>query len=185
LTRNAFPLTIPGDTEIIIRHLMNSTIAKNLRPPVLLLALVLAAAGCATTPKPVAWNIKITKPTGIEVDLVGITQREKDRLAAYALDKYWSPGDLERKNADKLTSSPQTPSWSVPVGDPKWKKWLGRSVTDVCVIANLPGTFEGAADARREFLPLDKNHWLAQGQTLEIEIKENRILVLTPEKPQR
>jgi len=164
---------------------MNSTIAKNLRPPVLLLTLALAAAGCRTIPKPVAWNIVITKPAGIEVDLVGVTQREKPRLEAYSLDKYWSPGDLERKNADKLTSKPQTPSWLVSSTDPKWNKWLGRSVTDLCVIANLPGTFEGAADARREFLPLDKNHWLAKGQTLEIQVKENRILVLTPEKPER
>lgn len=159
--------------------------AKTPRWPVLLLTLAVAVGGCATTPKPVAWNINITKPAGIEVDLVGVTLREKPRLEAYSLDKYWSPGDLERKNADKLTSQPQSPTWPVSVSNPKWNKWLGRSVTDLCVIANLPGTFEGAADARREFLSLDKNHWMAKGQTLEIEIKENRIVVITPEKPRR
>lgn len=161
--------------------------ARNLRLPVFLLTLALVAAGCATAkPKPVAWSIKITKPAGIEVDLVGVTLREKPRLEAYALDKYWAPGDLERKNADKLVSGPQTTSWVVSVTDSIWKQWLGRSVTDVCVIANLPGTFEGSADPRREFLPLDKGHWEPKDKkTLEIEIKENRILVLTPEKPQR
>lgn len=165
---------------------MNFRSARKLRLPILLLVLVGVAVGCGTTkPKPVVWTIKITKPAGIEVDLVGVTMREKPRLEAYALDKYWSPQDKERKNADKITSRPQITSWVVPVSDLTWKKWLDRSVTDVCVIANLPGTFEGTVDARREFLSLDKNHWIAKDRTLEIEIRENRILILTPEKPQR
>lgn len=165
---------------------MNLTIARKLRLPVLLLTLALVAVGCATAkPKPIAWNIIITKPAGIEVDLVGVTQREKPRLAAYAMDKYWSPRDLERQNADKLSSRPNTASWDISDTDPIWKKWLGRSVSDICVIANLPGTFEGAADPRREFLPLDKKHWDAKGRTLEIIVQENRIQVLTPEQPQK
>jgi hypothetical protein len=151
--------------------------------PVLLLTLILGGAGCGTPKqKPVAWTIKITKPTAIEVDLVGVTAREKPRLESYAMDKYWSPGDLERKNAGKLTSPPQTGTWVIEIKNPIWKQWLGRSVTGVFVIANLPGSFE-SPDARREFLTLDKNHWDAKRHTLEIEVLENRIHVITPETP--
>lgn len=152
--------------------------------PALLLTLALGAGGCGTTKlKPVAWTIKITKPAGIEVDLVGVTAREKPRLEAYPMDKYWSPGDLERKNAGKLTSPPQTATWEIERKDPIWKTWLGRSVTGFFVIANLPGSFE-TPDARREFLTLDKNHWDPKERyTLEIEVLENRIHVLTPEMP--
>mgnify|MGYP001360966184 CR=1 FL=1 len=164
---------------------MNPTNTRIILLPVLLLTLVLGGAGCGTAkPKPVAWTINITKPAGIEVDLVGVTAREKPRLESYAMDKYWSPGDLERKNAGKLTSPPQTGTWVIDLKNPIWKQWLDRSVTGFFVIANLPGTFEGAADARREFLTMDKNHWdPKQRYTLEIEVHENRIVVITPETP--
>lgn len=143
----------------------------------------LLLAGCGTSqPKPVAWNITLTKPAPIEVDLVAVTAREKPRFAEYALDKYWSPNDDERKSADKLTSEP-TEKWVINKKDPKWKAWLGRRVVGLFVIANLPGNFEGGTDPRREYLPLDKHHWdPITKQTLEIEVKENRILILTPEQ---
>lgn len=153
-----------------------------LRLSLQLLSVTLLVAGCGTSqPKPVAWNISVTKPAPIEVDLVAVTAREKSRFEGYALDKYWSPNDEERKSADKVTSQP-TESWTITKKDPKWKSWLGRRVVGLFVIANLPGNFEGGADPRREYLPLDKNHWDAKKQTLEIEVKENRILILTPEK---
>ena len=84
----------PGATA----HWVNK--ARIVLLPALLLTLVLGVVGCGTTkPKPVAWTIKITKPAGIEVDLVGVTAREKPRLESYSVDKYWSPGDLERNTA--------------------------------------------------------------------------------------
>jgi len=152
--------------------------------PLFLSTLVLGGVGCGTTKQqPVAWTLKITKPAGLEVDLVSVTAREKPRLDAYPMDKYWSPGDLERKNAGKLTSPPQKATWEIDRKDPIWKQWLGRSVTGFYVIANLPGTFE-TPDARREFLTLDKNHWDPKERyVLEIEVLENRIHVITPEKP--
>ena len=114
---------------------------------------------------------------------MGVTAREKPRLEAYAMDKYWSPGDLERKNAFKTNSPSQTVTWEIGLKDSIWKQWLGRSVTGVFVIANLPGGSFEPPDARREFLTLDKNHWDAKRHTLEIEVLENRIHVITPETP--
>jgi hypothetical protein len=163
---------------------MNPTNIRIVLLPALLVGLALGVVGCGTTkPKPVAWTIKITKPAAIEVDLVAVTAREKPRVETYPMDKYWSPGDLERKNASKLTSPPQTGTWEIDLKNPIWKQWLDRSVTGCFVVANLPGSFEGAADARREFLTLDKNHWDAKRHTLEIEVQENRIRVITPEMP--
>ena len=161
---------------------MNSTLSKVLRQTFQFAAVSLLFVGCGTTePKPVAWNITITKPAPIEVDLVAVTAREKPRFESYSLDKYWSPNDEERKSADKLTSEP-TETWIITKKDPKWKSWMGRRVVGLFIVANLPGNFEGGADPRREYLPLDKNHWDAKKSTLEIEVKENRILIRTPEK---
>lgn len=161
---------------------MNLNLSHPVRAASLLLATSLLIAGCGTSqPKPVAWNITITKPAPIEVDLVAVTAREKPRYESYPLDKYWSPSDEERKSADKLTSPP-TDTWTISKKDPKWKVWMSRRVIGLYVIANLPGNFESGADPRREYLPLDKHHWEARKQTLEIEVKENRILIRTPEK---
>lgn len=154
--------------------------------PTLLITLLVGAVGCGTPqPKPVAWTLKITKPESVEVDVVAVTTREKPRLESYSMDKYWSPDDSARKDySDKLTSPQGKTTWVIDRKDKNspWKKWMGRSVTGVYVIANLPGNFD--VEARREFLTLDKNRWEPLTKyTLEVEVKENRIVVITPEKP--
>jgi hypothetical protein len=162
---------------------MKPTTLRTVLLPALLITLLVCVVGCGTPKqKPVAWTVKITKPATVEVDIVAVTTREKPRLETYSIDKYWSPDDPERKNSDKLTSPPQSATWVIARTDSTWKNWLGRSVMGFYVIANLPGSFE--VEARREFLTLDKNHWepLVKN-TLEIEVKENRIVVVTPEKP--
>lgn len=166
------------------KRLMKAHSLRIILLPLLCLSLALMLSGCGTTkPKPVAWTIKITKSAAAEIDLVGVTAREKPRLEAYAMDKYWSPGDAERASGDKLTSDSQSGTWIITRKDPVWKRWLGRRVTGLFVIANLPGNFEGAVDPRREFLSIDKNDWEpAQKYTLEIQVLENRIKVITPEK---
>ena len=170
--------------EYIARKLMKPTTTRTVLLPALLITLLLGVVGCGTPQqKPVAWTIKMTKPAAVEVDIVAVTTREKPRLENYSVDKYWSPDDLERNNAVKLTSPAQKTEWVIDRKDPTWNKWLGRSVTGFYVIANLPGNFEAGGDARREYLTLDKNHWNANKRTLEIEIKENRIVVVTPEVP--
>lgn len=171
--------------ELIARKLMKPTILRTVLVPALLITLLIAAVGCGTPqPKPIAWTLKITKPESVEVDVVAVTTREKPRLESYSMDKYWSPDDSERKNSDKITSPPGKTVWEIgrKDKDSPWKKWLGRSVTGVYIIANLPGNFD--VEARREFLTLDKNRWepLVKN-TLEVEVKENRIVVITPEKP--
>lgn len=161
---------------------MNLPLAKHCCLLLQTLALCLVAIGCGTPrAKPAAWNITITKPPAVEVDLIGVTQREKERLAGVMVDKYWSPGDPVRKNADKLTSPPGQATWTITRQDPKWNQLLKRNAIGFYLIANLPGKFEGAADPRLEFIPFDKHHWNARKSTLEIKVQDNGIVFITPE----
>jgi hypothetical protein len=166
---------------------MMQTFCKINRLSVLLVTAVLVCVGCGTPkPKNQPWSLNLTKvtPASIEVDLIGVSQLEKAAWEGYPLDNYWAPGDLRRRNADKLTSNFQSGNtWSVPQTDPKWKGWLGRGASELLIIANLPGSFpSGPADPRRIFLPLDKKAWEAKGQTLEIQIQDTLINVMTPPK---
>lgn len=150
------------------------------------MCLTLLLVGCGTPrPKPVAWKLDIQKKVPVEVDVVAVTARDKAKWDTYSMDKYWSPGDGWRRDAEKVTSPASTAELKIARKDPKWKLWLRRGVSGVYVIANLPGNFEGPVDSRREYLPLDKRHWdpLTKG-TLEVEVLENRIRLITPEKPQ-
>ena len=154
------------------------------RASVLLLALGLLNCGCGTTkPKPVAWNLSLTKTTqsSIVVDLIGVSDRAKTVWESYDLDQYWKPGDQRRQDAHPLSQDLvyQEP-WLLSREDPKWKEWLDHGATDLLIIANLPGTNfgSGAADPRRRFVPLDKNAWRAKNRKLEIEIQDTLINVL-------
>ena len=75
--------------------------------PVLLVAVSFVAAGCGSTPKPkpVAWDISITKktPASIEVDLVGITSSEKAFCDGLTADQYWKPGSRVRSDLHPLS----------------------------------------------------------------------------------
>ncbi len=151
-----------------------------------LLLTAVVFAGCGTSsPRPTPWALAITKttPASIQIDLIGVTENEKPYWEGYNLDKYWTEGDRRRAEANKLTKTLQMgQKWSIPMDDPKWKDWLNRGDTELLVIANLPGTFEpGPSDPRRIFLPLDKHAWKAKNHTLEIQVQDTLISVLTPQ----
>jgi len=161
---------------------MKSNLAQIIIRSFLLTAVAFFMVGCRSTP--VAWNINIRKPPTIEVDLVAVKEREKPQLETYSIDKYWAPNDVLRQDADKVSAdSSGSETWIITRKDEKWKSWLGRGASGLFIIANLPGSFEGSPDPRREYLPLTKDHWDAKKRTLEIEVQNSRIIVLTPEKP--
>jgi hypothetical protein len=145
----------------------------------------LFAMGCGST-RPRPWNVSISKSTyaSVEVDLIGVKEAEKPYWDGYNIDKYWSDGDLRRKNARPLTKILKVGQpWVISKDDPKWKEWLDRGATDLLVVANLPGHFDpGPADPRRCYLSLAPV-WKAKDHTLEIEIQDTMILVQTPQKP--
>ena len=151
----------------------------------LLAALALLPIGCGTPkPKPRAWNVSISKqtPASIEVDLIGITEMERPAWEGYDIDKYWKSGDLRRANADKLSVNlPTGTPWTVSREDPKWQNWMRRGATELLLIANLPGHFApGSSDPRRVFIPLDKNAWKAKDKTLQIDVQDDSVRMMTP-----
>jgi hypothetical protein len=151
----------------------------------LLAALALLPVGCGTPkPKPRPWNVSISKqtPASIEVDLIGITEMERPGWEGYDIDKYWKSGDLRRANADKLSANlPTGTPWTVSREDPKWQGWMRRGATELLLIANLPGHFApGPSDPRRVFIPLDKNAWRAQDKTLQIDVQDDSVRMMTP-----
>jgi len=156
---------------------------------------ILLTAGCSSLglggAKPAAWTVTITKKAeaSIEVDVIGVTEDEKPLWENYNLDKYWSPGDPRRKRAaeDKITTSFQSGKvFTIEKKDPQWNLWFEKGVTELVVIAFLPGKFEpGSADMRRRFLPLDRKSWDAKKDTLEIDVREDMVKVLTRRKVRR
>jgi hypothetical protein len=63
---------------------------------------------------------------------------------------------------------------------------MQRGATELLLIANLPGHFNsGPADPRRVFIPLDKNAWKADRGTLQIEVQDDLIRVMTPQRPRK
>ena len=156
---------------------------------VLLIALAAVSSGCGTPkPKPVAWNLSITKTTysTIEVDLIGVPKGGKPLWEGYDMDQYWKPGDQRRQDAKKLSMDlVYKEPWIVARTNLQWHEWLDRQkVTDLLIIANLPGTNfpSGAADPRRRFVPLDKRAWEAKKRTLEFEVQDTLINPLTKQR---
>ena len=152
----------------------------------LLVGLVgLLTAGCASK-KPQPWNVSLTKttPATIQVDLIGVRMGDKAEWAGRSINEYWSPGSKVREEADKLT-------YSLKMGEPvvvkstdtKWKEWFAHGANELLIIANLPGEFPpGGEDPRRKFLPLRSKDWSPEKKnTIEIEVKQTGIRVLTPQ----
>ncbi len=163
------------------------------------LALALIATGCASsTPAPtrgsvVPWTIKITKvtPASVEVDLFGVSKSEDEYWRnSVRMDDYWKAKSSVRQsvfngNRAKTTRFDAPGPYVLDRNDPIWKKWSGYGSYELAIMANLPGTFPNpAADPRRLFLLLGKKEWdPREKRTLEIEILDGQIRVLTPQRP--
>jgi len=158
----------------------------------LLLFVSFCGAGCHSVPKARAWNVSVVKETAatIDVDLIGVSSLEKPDWGNYNLNEYWNnPNDPRRKEAlqsgDLVTFALKKGEPSVlKIDDPHWKKWFGHGASELLILARLPGSFSGGSDdARRKFLYLGKSDWDAHKKTIEVEIQNTRIRVLTPQVP--
>ena len=157
-------------------------------------ALALLTPGCASSPpKPapgVPWTIKITKVTAasVEVDLFGVSTSEDDYWRnSIRMDDYWKPKNPIRKsvfdrNRAKTTRFVEPGPFILDSKDPIWTTWQGSGSYELAIMANLPDTFPNpSADPRRLFLLLGKKEW-PKGGTIEVEILDGQIRVLTPPK---
>lgn len=160
----------------------------NFKPLVMFITVALLGAGCHFGTKPVAWNLSVTKttPASIEVDLIGVSPLEKPSWNNVKPDDYWKPNDSVRQGAKKVTTNFQTgPTFVLERENPIWNEWFKQGATELMIMANLPGVYSnGPDDRRRRFLPLNKNAWKSEHKTLQIEIQDEFIKVLTPQKPQ-
>jgi hypothetical protein len=162
-------------------------------------SLVLAAAlltGCGSCkpgkPGPVGrYNIEVAldeslKDSSVIVDLVGVNPSSRPRWEAYNMGKYWHEGDPMRRDADKFVLnfiSGQSLTNSLPATNAQWDKWKAVGVTDVVILADLPGvqaSGAGGQDARRLVLPLDECNWPSKTKTLKVLVQRSGMVVLTP-----
>ncbi|PYJ97885.1 MAG: hypothetical protein DME23_13525 [Verrucomicrobia bacterium] len=174
----------------MIHRLMNPTERKISSLSVLLVALTFLTVGCRSSrPKPVAWNVSITKvtPASIEVDVVGVTPSEKPYwMNSVKPDDYWKQTSSIRNGARKVSNNLQTGQpWVLGKENPIWKEWFGYGATELMIMANLPGKGydNGPFDRRRVFISLDKKVWEAKDNTIQIQVQDEFIRVLTPQKP--
>ena len=165
---------------------------------VLAVTLALLAPGCASGPQPptrgtvIPWNLKITKntPASIELDLIGVSKSEDDYWRNNVkMDEYWKPGSpirqavIDGKRSVSATFD-QSKTFYLDRTNAIWKTWFSYGSYELAIMANLPGKYApGPSDPRRLFLLLGKNEWDAKKRTLEVEILEGQIRVLTPQKP--
>lgn len=123
------------------------------------------------------------KNSSVIVDVVGVNTPGLPRWQAYDMAKYWREGDSLRHDADKISLnfvSVQTLTNAVSSKDPHWKKWKGEGVTDLLVLADLPGpqtSHPGNEDARRLILPLDECNWPSGTSHLKVLVQRSGMQV--------
>jgi hypothetical protein len=137
-------------------------------------------------PRPVAWNLEITKtvPAAIEIDLIPITSFNRAAWEEYDINRYWRPNDRRRaEQRSKVTANlVENEPLILERSDEQWETWLDDDkAIELLLIANLPGSDfpAGRADPRRVFLPLDRRYWAAEQGKLEIEVRSTEILIRT------
>jgi hypothetical protein len=160
----------------------------------LLLAGVLSGCGSCKPGKPGPigrYTIEVAldeslKSSSVIVDLVGANPSDLPRWEAYDMSKYWKEGDPMRRDADKVVMnfvSGQSLTNSLPATDSQWDKWKAKGVTQLLVLADLPGaqaSRPGAQDARRQVLQLDQCTWPSGTKSIKVLVQRSGIIVATP-----
>jgi hypothetical protein len=168
-------------------------------------ALALFLAGCASTPKPVAWNLEIAAktPDSGRLDVIGIKRLDKPEWDAVEVNDYWKADNALRKNASRLSFEIVDGKFNVPeplmgadtnkvtgLGTSKvtvlrtqsiWKNWMDRGSAGLVMIGQFRRDGAAGPDPRKKILPLYKQVWDAEKKTLRFEIQDGRIAVETRE----
>ena len=117
--------------------------------------------------------------SSVLVDVVGIGPNNK-ALEATPVSRYWQGGSALAKGESKSyrfgPNSPQ--AYTLGKNDPIWKHWHDTGVTEVMVIADLPGVFAdapGDADPRRKILPIS-----SKSETATITVDKTGLVKSTP-----
>jgi hypothetical protein len=159
------------------------TFLKSLLPSMALVAVV-TLSGCGT-PQPTAWTLAITKkvPSSIEVDLIPVSAANKQAWENYPPSQYWQAGDAQRQQATekKTLYLEQDAPYVLAKTDPIWKDWLNRAAVYVLIMAHLdPNTLKVNPSASKIFLPLTQDAWKSKDGSIQIEVRDTMVQVLTP-----
>jgi hypothetical protein len=152
-------------------------------------------AGCATAPKPSAYEIVVTldpslQGASLQVDLVGANElSDLPKWQNYSVTEYWQPGNAFRRDANNVTLAfgrGQPMTQSLASTDPRWTEWLRTGALHLVILADLPGAMSdqmGNADPRRLILPLDRAAWGSKTNRIEVVVQESGIRLVTPRRP--
>jgi hypothetical protein len=169
----------------------------------IILAASMTACVSIAPPQPRAWNVKITARTqhSVRVDLVAFNRTQVAYWQGLQVDDYWVADSSARHGVDRLTfevvggqarladalgveasgvAQDGTMTVTVPRNHPIWKKWLDRNSVGLAVVGGFPGGAGAGPDQRKVLAPLFRKCWDARKQTLELEILDNRIDLITP-----
>ena len=165
-------------------------------------AFLVLLTGCQTAP-PWKLEFKANAAAPVRVDVVGINVIDLPDWKAVAVDDYWTNGVMAmRKHADRLTfqlvggkfkveeakvlhgeegvAGVGTDKLTVARDNAVWNEWMKRNAVYLVVIGDFPGSSPGTPDLRKRILPLSGKYWDAERCTLQIEIQESQVKVLTP-----
>jgi len=154
-------------------------------------ALFTQATGCCITDTPRRYNIQIVMDkqladTSVTVDIIGVNPNVAEMLSAKSVTDYFNVGDTTRTSVDKysLRFSQDSPAvQDLSSKNPIWETWMQQGSTELIIMANLLGDFQdqpGAADTRREVLPLSCKRWGTD--TIQIRVLPGLIRTTTPIK---
>lgn len=156
--------------------------------PLLAAIIAIAFAGCSSTPKikPYPWKVSITKrtPASIEMDVLGVTPTDRAYLENVSWDDYWKPDSQIRKDALEMGGVTKflkkDEAWVISPEDTEykdnWKRWQSRGAIELLLLARLPES----GGLWKVPVSLDKKAWSAKDRTIQVEVLDSRIVVLTP-----
>ena len=164
---------------------------------VLLLALwLLVVTGCKSgpsSPKLRNYDVKVNLDSilvdkSVVVDVIGVNSLEFEQWQSYSISAYWSENDALRRNSSSVrhtfTFSPSNPlSQSISGKDPIWLEWKKINANKLIVIGDLPmsrSDAPGGQNPARKILSLNAHDWKRGSKTLEIQVQESGLRILTP-----
>jgi len=163
-------------------------------------AVLMSMTGCRTAPP---WTLELTAKTSapVRIDVVGINYNEKADWAAIPVDDYWTNGVI-RKHADRLTfrlvdgkfnleeatvpaaaeglSGQGTSVLAVTRTNAVWRAWAKANAVCFVVIGDFGWSSPATPDPRKRIWPLTSKYWDAENLTLQIEVQDKQVKMLTP-----
>ena len=161
-------------------------------------AFLILLTGCQTAP-PWKLEFKANTAAAVRFDVVGINVLDLPDWKAVAVDDYWTNSVMAMRNADRLTfqlvsgkfnleeakvgkeglSGVGTDTLTVTRANAVWNEWMKRNAVYLVVIGDFPGSSPGTPDLRKLIVPLTSKYWDAERGTLQIEIQESQVYVVT------